>query len=412
MNKLLKDNNYIVIPSFISPKKAIELSQEFKDHCQKNNIPEDGQSPNSRSVYNYLSFLELLCEKTPEISSILGETVIPTYSYARLYENQSILKSHTDRDACEISITLHLNGDYPWPIWIKTPGGEDKYVNLNPGDAMLYLGKIAEHWRHKYDGEWYSQVFLHYVRSRGDCAYTYFDKSRDNTIKFKDDNSKNNSETSLSNVINDNTINDNNFVGSIENNYSSIIIKSDTKLENFIRVFDDILNEDVCDFILNEYKNSEEWSQTFISNNTQDNTIRNCDQISISCDEIIEKNYEIRKNIDNLIYESVSNASKIYSKIFKTLQIEVDTGYQILRYNEGQFYIQHTDSFKLQQRSLSCSIQLNDDYEGGEFAFFDREVLIRSKKGSAILFPSNFMYPHEIMPVTKGTRYSIITWLV
>ena len=27
-----------------------------------------------------------------------------------------------------------------------------------------------------------------------------------------------------------------------------------------------------------------------------------------------------------------------------------------------------------------------------------------------VMFPSTFMYPHEVMPVTKGTRYSIITW--
>ena len=34
------------------------------------------------------------------------------------------------------------------------------------------------------------------------------------------------------------------------------------------------------------------------------------------------------------------------------------------------------------------------------------------EKGDALMFPSNFMYPHEVMPVTKGTRYSIITWFV
>ena len=37
---------------------------------------------------------------------------------------------------------------------------------------------------------------------------------------------------------------------------------------------------------------------------------------------------------------------------------------------------------------------------------------IKLKKGDAIMFPSNFMYPHEIMPVTQGTRYSIITWFI
>ena len=75
-------------------------------------------------------------------------------------------------------------------------------------------------------------------------------------------------------------------------------------------------------------------------------------------------------------------------------------------------YKQHTDSFKDRPRAVSCSFILNDEYEGGEFAFFNREAVYKLKKGSCIMFPSNFMYPHEIMPVTHGTRYSIVTWFV
>ena len=55
-------------------------------------------------------------------------------------------------------------------------------------------------------------------------------------------------------------------------------------------------------------------------------------------------------------------------------------------------------------------MHLNDDYEGGEFAFFDRQLKYKLNKGDVLMFPSTFMYPHEVMPVTQGTRYSIITW--
>ena len=104
--------------------------------------------------------------------------------------------------------------------------------------------------------------------------------------------------------------------------------------------------------------------------------------------------------------------SKKYHENFKHFTINVDTGYQLLRYKEGQFYVQHVDSFLEQQRSISCSLVLNDDYEGGEFCFWDGTVMHKPPKGSALVFPSNFMYPHEIKKVTKGERYSIITWLV
>ena len=52
----------------------------------------------------------------------------------------------------------------------------------------------------------------------------------------------------------------------------------------------------------------------------------------------------------------------------------------------------------------------DDDFDGGEFSFFNQEKIINPLKGSAIMFPSNFMFPHEVLPVTKGIRYSMITW--
>jgi hypothetical protein len=397
MNNLLLENNYIVIPNFINPHKATLLEKEYRDYCAINNLDGDSQAPKSNSKYNYISFLELLCEKTQEVSSILEETVLPTYVYSRVYHNGSILERHKDRDACEISLTLHLGGDEPWEIYIQTPTGEERCVNLQPGDAMLYLGKEAEHWRNEYNGDYYTQIFLHYVRSRGECAYAYFDKCKD---KLESDLEKINlSKDSNSEIKKESPI--------------VIVPKPTNTLEQYIHVFDNVLSEELCDKILKEYETSGEWANTQIgAEGTVDKLIRNCKEIHLSCDEILGRNYEVRTEIDNMVHKCVSNIIQKYREIHKDFSIDIDTGYNLLKYDEGDFYIEHTDSFKQQQRSLSCSLQLNDDYTGGEFAFFGKEVLIRSKKGSAIVFPSNFMYPHEIMPVIRGTRYSIITWLV
>jgi predicted 2-oxoglutarate/Fe(II)-dependent dioxygenase YbiX len=408
MNSKLLQNNYIIIPNFISSYKATELALEFEDYCLKNNLTGDPQAPNSYSKYNYISFLELLCEKTQEVSSILEENVLPTYTYSRIYFNGSVLERHTDRDACEISLTLHLNGDNPWPIYIKTPSGEEKSVILQPGDAMMYLGKIAEHWRNSYEGEKYAQIFLHYVRSRGDCSYAYFDKNKEK------DSDKTEIETINSNMNNHNETNQK-MDENKETKISSptlIVPKSRTKLEDYIHVFDNIIPPHFCEEILSEYKNSDDWSDALVATGFVNKNSRNCNQILISDAHIISKNEEIRRSIDDRIHKCVMEAVEKYQKEHPLFVIDIDTGYQILRYNESEFYSQHTDSFKDQQRSVSCSIQLNEDYEGGEFAFFDREVVIKSSTGSAIMFPSNFMYPHEVMPVMKGTRYSIITWLV
>jgi predicted 2-oxoglutarate/Fe(II)-dependent dioxygenase YbiX len=31
--------------------------------------------------------------------------------------------------------------------------------------------------------------------------------------------------------------------------------------------------------------------------------------------------------------------------------------------------------------------------------------------GDLLIFPSNFMYPHRVEPVTNGERYSFISWM-
>lgn len=200
------------------------------------------------------------------------------------------------------------------------------------------------------------------------------------------------------------------------NNSDEIALKPSTTLDSFIHVFDDMMPEAVCDQIIQEYGNCHDWSKALIADgqkvDLQNSNIRDCDEIAISDYSIISKNEFERKNIDNLVFQSISKILHEYKKIHGELVIEIDTGYRLLRYNEGQFFSEHTDSYREEQRSLSCSIQLNENYDGGEFSFFGREIMIRSKKGSVIVFPSNFMYPHEIMPVIKGTRYSIITWLV
>jgi Rps23 Pro-64 3,4-dihydroxylase Tpa1-like proline 4-hydroxylase len=395
MNELLKKQNYIILPNFISQERAENLGKEYKDYCYDNNIDNDPQAPNSHSSYNYISFLELLCEKTPEVSKILEESVLPTYCYSRVYKKGSVLDKHTDRDACEISLTLNLNGDFPWPIWIKTPEGKEKFVSLNPGDAMLYLGRIAEHWRDEYCGEYYTQVFLHYVKSRGECSYAYFDKDKTNENKIKE-------SLHLTEKEND---------SELKKESTKIIynIKPENTLESFVKVFDNILSPNLCDEIISTFKDHNiNEAKTADSINTE---IRNCYALN-NCTNFEGIPENIRKHLDEEIYKGISKIIGLYREIYPTAEVSIDTGYNFLTYHEGQYYTQHVDNYLQEQRSLTCSILLNEDYEGGEFALFDRNMLIKCAKGSAIVFPSNFMFPHEVLPVQSGIRYSIVSWMV
>ena len=87
----------------------------------------------------------------------------------------------------------------------------------------------------------------------------------------------------------------------------------------------------------------------------------------------------------------------------------------LLKYSPGGKYDVHTDNFTVTPRSLSIIINLNDTYKGGDLVFTDQKEKeikrLKLSKGSIVFFPSNFLYPHMIKPITEGTRYSIVAWL-
>lgn len=468
MNIDLLENNYLVVPEFISKQEAKKIEKEFFICDSVYKFSGDPQAPNSASLYNYLPALEILANKTSTISELVGETVLPTYTYGRIYRENSDLEIHTDRPACEISVTLHIGGDKPWAIWIKTPENENRCVNLNPGDAMIYLGCIAPHWRDEYLGKNYTQFFLHYVRSRGLFANAYFDKEKDvceNMVKLKGEyrtmrlnhntfepNRIQNNERKFdideqkeqtlrkfgrkSNIeevtpspelieVDDTVVVNKKYQKFLKRKDSNKVEKSpevkrtsgnplsERNLKEFIFIKQNALDVDFCDMVIDEYEESSYWEST-LTGSGHDPSARNCSVISISSHDIINENEEKRKCIDDEFFESVAKIIEDYHHHYPDFNPEIkeDTGYELLRYHEGEFYVQHTDSFKESPRALSVIFALNDDFDGGEICFFNRELKFKLNAGDAIVFPSNFLYPHEILKVTKGTRYSCLTWVV
>ena len=117
----------------------------------------DSQIPNTYSHYSDMVMENLLETVKPIIEEESGRSLIETYSYVRLYKKGDVLKKHTDRDACEISVTLNLGGD-PWALCLDP----DVEIYLKPGDAVVYTGKEIQHWREEFKGDICGQVFLHY----------------------------------------------------------------------------------------------------------------------------------------------------------------------------------------------------------------------------------------------------------
>jgi len=88
---------------------------------------------------------------------------------------------------------------------------------------------------------------------------------------------------------------------------------------------------------------------------------------------------------------------------------------EFLMYDVKGKYEAHVDTFHVvsdETRKISCLAILNDDFEGGKFYIQNGhdKIYPPQEKGDIIIFPS-FML-HGVEPVTKGQRFTVITWLV
>ena len=175
-----------IIKNFLSEDELklvfhyISLKHKFNDDIEL--FP---TNPGSNSVLAGLGWAgtsgygDALCDslvvcKKKLVEKETGLSLLPTYSYWRMYTYGSFLNKHKDRPSCEISVTLHLGGDKEWPIFV-----EGNSFLLEPGDAIIYRGCEQEHWREKFYGDWYSQLFIHYVNAKGPNKEWYRDKRRE-----------------------------------------------------------------------------------------------------------------------------------------------------------------------------------------------------------------------------------------
>ena len=122
----------------------------------------------------------MLSNLAKPIGEKLGLELIPTYTYARIYQPGEVLKKHTDRPACEISGTMTISHDPEsqiWPIFFgKNMEDAGQVYKIDVGDLVMYRGNDLVHWRPKYKGKWQVQVFFHYVDANGPHKEWAYDK--------------------------------------------------------------------------------------------------------------------------------------------------------------------------------------------------------------------------------------------
>jgi hypothetical protein len=156
---------YKVIKNFLT-KEEQKLLLDYTRIAHRNNFDSfDGTQSNNldTKVYGDPVMESLLLQKMEIVSKQTGYELLPTYAFWRMYTYNSELTKHIDRPSCEISTTIMIGScGKEWPIYM-----DGNKITLEDGDGVIYKGIELQHWRENFEGDWHSQVFLHYVDKNG-----------------------------------------------------------------------------------------------------------------------------------------------------------------------------------------------------------------------------------------------------
>ena len=155
-----KDFRYKKIKNFLV-KEEIDLLKNYtiqKHRVNQNNFDFLKSKRGESCFYKDPIINSLVICKHKKMEQETGLKLSLTHSFCKIYNFGSVLEDHDDKEFCEINLTIHLGSDgTSWPIYI----GEN-LIELEEGDACMYLGSEAPYKKEKFEGDWYTQIFLHY----------------------------------------------------------------------------------------------------------------------------------------------------------------------------------------------------------------------------------------------------------
>jgi hypothetical protein len=177
------------------------------------------------------------------------------------------------------------------------------------------------------------------------------------------------------------------------------------KLDDLIFYKPNYLSQDDCEFLIEEYENRKEQAvgEQCLHANTGLLT-----QSTFKRHELIPGTaaYNIISNATGALideYLKYLEPMGVHSKNFAN-GLTYPHMLRLMKYEEGQWIHPHIDHDAFE--AGSCTFNLNSDYEGGDFSFWNGKKKYKLGTGDALIFPAGYFFIHEVETITKGTRYS------
>lgn len=186
-------------------------------------------------------------------------------------------------------------------------------------------------------------------------------------------------------------------------------------LKEYVYSKHDVLDNEFCQFTINELETSNSWKKHHWA------AVKDKELIVKTHDEDPENIYSTTspKDINDFLRIKINQTINDYINHFNFQWFTSITNFsdvKFIKYSLNHTMKSHCDHirdiFDGQRKGipiLTIIGLLNNDFEGGDLVMF-KDTKIDTKEGDIIIFPSLFLFPHEITPISKGIRYSYISW--
>lgn len=182
-------------------------------------------------------------------------------------------------------------------------------------------------------------------------------------------------------------------------------------MKDLIFVVEGVLTKDQCQLLINEYDRRSEETELESCYHAITN------QMTTSTYKRVElqpntNTFDIVHNATNdMIVGWIDHLDKMGSFHVAALKksLRYSHMHRLMKYEEGEWIHPHVDWEEMIH--ASCTIALNDEYEGGDFTFWNGKHTVKLKQGDAMIWPADPFWVHEVTAVTKGCRYATNTFI-
>ena len=167
------------------------------------------------------------------------------------------------------------------------------------------------------------------------------------------------------------------------------------------------LTDSECDLLIHEYeiRNSESMLEHCSDANTGIDTYSSFRVVNLN------KNTEVYKLIFakteeaiNLYFDYLQTFNAFHMPLIREASMNYSHSYLLMKYEVGSKIHPHTDHDPYVYGSITFN--LNNEYTGGNFSFFNGQYDVSLKRGDMMIWPADYFWVHEVMPIESGVRYS------